>query len=76
MGMVPSLFGGWKQLLGLWATLSVIVFLITWMGYGNSTFPQGWGDPIDALAAVPRILTGLFVALLLVVALTGLRSGD
>jgi Flp pilus assembly protein protease CpaA len=57
--------------------LTVLMFVLSWMGYGNGTWPRAWGDPVTFSAALAKLPSAaLFggttaVALFLV---SGLRS--
>lgn len=71
-------FDQWSVLLAAWLFLGSLVFLMVWTGYGNSTWPKGWGDPIsfsEALSHAPRIFGNALVAGLAILLLTGIRSG-
>jgi hypothetical protein len=67
------------QLVVIYTTLTVILFCMTWMGYGNHcAWPKCWGDPIpvsEALAKLLRILLMVLIVLAVSLGLEGIRSG-
>ena len=74
----PYRWWHWSGFLFAWSVVSLILFVAMWMGWGNCAASQCWGDPIsfaDALSKVPKILLVVFAAWVVIIGLSGIRSG-
>jgi hypothetical protein len=72
-------FRGWRDVVAFSLIVAAMLFFMTWMGFGNCSYPRCWGDPIaftDALWKAPKILVVTFLCIAAAVGLLGLRSGS